>query len=116
MAEKFADVEGYLDALPQQTRTALEQVRRRIHEAVPGAGEKISYNIPAVTVGGRAVVYFAGYPHHVSVYPLPDGDERLLRAIAPYVAGKGTLRFPLDEPIPLDLVAEVAVRLAAPHA
>ena len=62
-------------------------------------------------VDGRYLVYFAGWKHHISVYPLPEGDAALDEEMAPYVAGKGTLKFLLSEPIPYDLIERVAARL-----
>lgn len=107
------DVEAYLAALPEQTRPVLEDVRRAIHAALPGSAEKRSYGIVGVTLEGRTVMWFGGYAEHVSVYPVPAGDAAFEADIAPYRAGKGTLRFPLDRPVPLDLVGRVAALLDA---
>ena len=71
----------------------------------------ISYNIPTLKRDGRSVVHFAGWKAHVSLYPMPDGDADLERDLAPYSSGKGTLKFPLAEPIPLELVRRVVARL-----
>jgi uncharacterized protein YdhG (YjbR/CyaY superfamily) len=84
-------------------------MRRTLRKAVPGAVEKISYGIPAYALSGN-VVYFAGYANYVGLYPAPTGNAAFEKAIARYRSGKATLRFPLDEPLPLDLIAE-AVRL-----
>ena len=73
----------------------------------------ISYGIPTITMNNRYVVYFAGWTHHVSVYPVPNGDEGLHAEMAPYLSGKGTLKFPVGKPIPYDLIARVATQLAA---
>ncbi len=112
MAGHFASIDDYIRSFPENVQIILQQVRTSIHDAVPGADEKISYNIPAITVGGRSVVQFAGWKQHISMYPAPDGDEALERAIAPYRSERATLKFPLTEPIPYDLVARVASRLA----
>ncbi|MEV0077376.1 DUF1801 domain-containing protein [Nocardia neocaledoniensis] len=112
MAATPTSVEDYLAAQPDRARAVLERMRETIHRAVPGSGEKISYAMPAATLDGRAFMSFAGWKAHVSVYPVPDGDEAFERAVAPYVAGPGTLKFPLGEPIPYDLIAQIAVRLA----
>lgn len=111
MAEKFANVEDYLDSLSDESRAALETVRERIRATVPGADEVISYNIPTIKQGGRSVVHFAGWQAHVSLYPVPTGDESLQRALAPYVSGKGTVKFPLSQPMPLDLVQRIVEAL-----
>ena len=112
MAQKFSSVEDYLDTLDTEVRRVLEEVRAAIHEAVPDGEDTITYNMPTVTIGGRKIVHYAGWKKHVSLYPMPD-DEDLAAELAPYAAGKGTLKFPVDQPVPLDLVARVAQRLSA---
>lgn len=113
MSEKFTSVEAYLDSIPPQSRPALDELRRVVHEAVPGAEEAIGYQILAIRRDGHALLYLAGWKEHVSMYPVPAGDADLERDLAPYVAGKGTLKFLLDRPLPLDLVRRVAEALAA---
>ncbi|RST13830.1 hypothetical protein E2C00_19010 [Streptomyces sp. WAC05374] len=114
MAEHFASVDDYLGSFPGDVRTVLDRVRRTIHEAAPeGVGERISYGIPAVTLDRRNLVYFAGWKQHVSVYPVPEGDEAFQRDIQPYRSGKGTLKFPLDAPVPYELIARVVRHLVA---
>ena len=108
-----ATVDEYLASFSPEARKVLEEVRAAIRAAVPGTEERISYGIPTFTLGGRYVVYFSGWKHHVAVYPIPEleTDDPLTREIAPYRAGKGTLRFGLDEPLPLELIGRVAARL-----
>jgi uncharacterized protein YdhG (YjbR/CyaY superfamily) len=114
VAEHFASVDDYIASFPEEVRDVLDQVRRTIHEAAPeGVAEKISYGIPAVTLDRRNLVYFAGWAHHVSVYPVPEGDAAFQRDIEPYRSGKGTLKFPLNAPVPYDLVARVVRQLVA---
>jgi len=113
MAETFATVEDYLDSLSEDSRAAVEEVRQRIHAALPGAHEVISYNIPTLKQDGRSVVHFAGWKGHVSLYPAPEGDEALQQALTPYVSGKGTVKFPLSQPMPLDLVQRIVEALVA---
>jgi uncharacterized protein YdhG (YjbR/CyaY superfamily) len=103
------EVDDYISAQPAEVQEILQEVRRRIHKAVPGAGEKISYRIPTFTLGGKYFVYMAAWKKYLSVYPLPEGMEEEL---APYKAAKGTLRFAYDKPIPYQLIAKVAKRLA----
>lgn len=110
MAQTFATVEDYLASFPEDTQKVLRTIREAVLDVVPAGEDAISYGIPAVMVDGRALVYYAGYARHVSVYPVPDGDEELTAALAPYVAGKGTLRFALDRDVPLALVRRVAER------
>ncbi|MPV37168.1 iron chaperone [Georgenia subflava] len=105
-------VDGYIATFPGDVQEVLQEVRRTIREVVPDGEETISYGIPTITVGGRYLVYFAGWKHHISLYPLPHGDEQLQRDLAPYMAGKGTAKFTLGEPVPYDLIERVTRRLA----
>jgi uncharacterized protein YdhG (YjbR/CyaY superfamily) len=106
MADKkqFATVDAYMASLPEDVRALLEKVRQVILTQLPQGVEKISYGIPAVTVDGSYVVYFSGWKRHISLYPRPTGDALFQKETEPYVGGKGTLRFPLDEPIPYALI------------
>lgn len=100
-------VDTYIDAFPDATQQRLRKIRQLIHRVLPDAEERISYGIPAITYGGKRVMYFAGFKNHVSVYPVPEGDAAFQEAIVPYRTGKGTLQFPLAEPLPLALVRRV---------
>ena len=113
MAAAPSTVDDYLAGFPSDVRVILERVRAAIRDAVPGAEEKISYQIPTMTLDGRSLVHFAGWKHHIAVYPAPDrtGDEQFERRLAPYRGDKGTVRFALREPIPYDLVAQIATQL-----
>ncbi|MBT2597545.1 iron chaperone [Arthrobacter sp. ISL-72] len=113
MAQHFSDVEEYIASFPAEVQGILQEIRRRCHTAVPGSGEMISYGIPTITVDGRYVVYFAAWAHHISVYPVPAGDEDFAAGIAPYRAAKGTLKFPLAKPIPYELIEKTAALLAS---
>ncbi len=104
---KAKNIDEYISAFPQDVQEVLQNVRMAIQKAVPEAQETISYAIPTFTLHDKYMLYFAGYEHHISVYPIPS-DESLQAQLESYVAGKGTLRFPLDQPIPYDLIAEVA--------
>ena len=115
MSEKFASVDVYLDSLPAEVRDAVVELRAVLYDAVPGAEDAISYNMPAITRDGRRVVHYAGWKKHVSIYPVPDlgpADADLERELAPYLAGKGTLKFPLDQALPRELVTRVAQLLS----
>jgi uncharacterized protein YdhG (YjbR/CyaY superfamily) len=100
-------IDDYLDGLPPNVRALVQRVRRAIHQAAPGVEEKISYQIPTFTLGGKALIHVAAFTSHLGLYPAPAGDAALNRAIAPYRSGKATLKFPFDQPVPLDLVARV---------
>ncbi|HET6798892.1 MAG TPA: DUF1801 domain-containing protein [Gemmatimonadales bacterium] len=106
---KTTAVADYIAKTPPATRRALKQLRTAIKAAAPGITERISYRIPTFELNGRYLLYIAAFKEHVSVYPVTSGMlARYGKAIAPYRAGKGTLRFPLDAPVPTDLVAKLA--------
>jgi uncharacterized protein YdhG (YjbR/CyaY superfamily) len=107
-------VEEYLATLPDDRRAAVEELRRTIRAAAPEATETIAYEMPAFrSHGGQFLVSFAAYKNHYSLFPASGAVvEALSEAIEPYLAGKGTIRFPASRPIPVALVREVVkVRL-----
>jgi uncharacterized protein YdhG (YjbR/CyaY superfamily) len=105
----FTSVDEYIDSQPEAVQGVLKRVRSIIRKAVPDADEMISYGIPTYKLHGRPVIYFAGWSHHYSLYP---SGARLVAAfkddLAPYDISKGTIRFPLSEPIPVKLIAAIA--------
>lgn len=101
-------IDEYIGTLPEERRPLLEKIRQTIRKAIPKAEERISYRIPAFTLEGKDVVYFAAWKSHLSVYPIPQGDESFEAKIAPYRAAKGTLRFDYEDKIPLTLIAQLA--------
>ncbi|GAA2809252.1 iron chaperone [Kribbella solani] len=101
-------VDEYIQSFPAEVGEVLEKVRRTIHAAVPGAGEKISYQIPTIVLDDRPLVHFSGWKAHVALYPIPPVDDDLAAAIEPYRSGKGTLKFLLNKPIPYDLITRLA--------
>ncbi len=111
MAETPSTIDEYIDTFSADVQEILQEVRKRIRNALPTADETISYGIPTFTLGDRYLVYFAGWKHHISVYPVPTGDATFEREIEPFRAGKGTLKFPLAQPIPYGLVERVAALL-----
>jgi len=108
---KFETIDEYIASFPRDVQRTLESVREAIRAAVPDTTERISYGIPTFALDGKYVVYFSGWKEHVSVYPIPEADPALGRELKPHMAGKGTLKFPLAQPMPLDLIARVAARL-----
>lgn len=102
----FKTVDEYLKTFPPPVRSALEKIRKTIRTTAPGADEVISYGIPGYKYHGE-LVYFAGFKQHVSVYPAPRSADEFKKELAAYKGGKGTVQFPLDKPIPLDLVKRI---------
>ncbi|HET7292781.1 MAG TPA: DUF1801 domain-containing protein [Vicinamibacteria bacterium] len=109
----YTSMDEYLAAQPEPARAVLQRVRAIIRKAVPGAEEAISYQIPVFKLQGAYVVYLAGWKEHYSIYPAPDRLVASFKgALLPYKASKGTLRFPLSEPVPTKLIERIAKFLA----
>lgn len=109
MADRPQTVESYLEAAAPEARPILERIRRIVRDAAPDAEEVISYRMPAFRRHG-ILLYVGAFEHHVGVFPPVTGDAALEKALAPYAGEKGNLRFPLDEPIPWELIERI-VRL-----
>ena len=105
----FKSVTEYLATLPKATRTTLQRVRSAIRKAVPEGEEAISYQIPALKLEGSAIIYFAGWKQHYSLYPATQQVVAAFeRELAGYELSKGTIRFPLAQPVPTKLIAAIA--------
>ena len=103
----FKSLDEYIAACPPESQAYLKQIRKLIRTLVPDAKEKISYQIACFELNGRNLIHFAGWKKHVSLYPVPAGSEAFERQIKPYVSDKGTVKFSLDEPLPIKLVERV---------
>jgi uncharacterized protein YdhG (YjbR/CyaY superfamily) len=105
----FKSVDDYIASQPEAVRGVLEQVRSIIRKAVPGTEELIAYQIPVYKLDGRAVIFFAGWKQHYSLYPV---GERLVATfqdeLSPYEVSKGTIRFPLSQRVPVKLIERIA--------
>jgi uncharacterized protein YdhG (YjbR/CyaY superfamily) len=103
---KPKDIDGYISQFPPDVQAVLLQVRTTIRNVAPDAEEVISYQMPAFKQHG-ILVYFAAWKKHIGLYPPIFGDKTLEKAIAKYAGPKGNLQFPLDEPIPFDLIERI---------
>ena len=103
----FQSIDEYIAACPPESQDYLRQIRKLIRSLVPDAKERISYQIAAFERNGKNIIHFAGWKKHVSLYPVPAGSEAFERQIAKYAGGKGTVKFALDEPLPLKLIERV---------
>ncbi len=103
---KINNIDEYISGFPESTRKILERIRSTIKKAAPEAEETIKYSMPAFTLKGN-LVYFAAFKNHIGLYPAPVGDDAINNELSLYKAAKGTLRFPLDKPIPYDLISRV---------
>ena len=99
----------YIAAAPRDVQPLLTKIRATIRKALPDAEESISYAIPAFKIDGRPVIYFAAFKSHIGIYPVTTPvKDKFKKDLAKYELGKGTLRLPLDEPIPYSLIARIA--------
>jgi uncharacterized protein YdhG (YjbR/CyaY superfamily) len=105
----FKSVDEYIATLPDDVQKPLKRVRDTIRKAVPKAEEVISYQIPAYKLHGGPVLFFAGWKQHYSIYPATDGvAEAFKKELARYEISKGTIRFPLSQPVPVKLIERIA--------
>lgn len=107
MKKQFSTIDEYIKTFPKDVRSILEKIRQTIRKAAPEAEETISYQIPTFELNGNYLIYFAGFRNHVSVYPAPRENEVFKEELSLYKGGKGTVQFPLDKPIPYDLVRRI---------
>ena len=105
-------IDEYIADYPAQVQAILQRLRDLIHEIAPEATEKISYGIPTFVLG-QNLVHFAAYPHHIGFYPSSSGIAHFEEELKDYETSKGTVRFPLDKPIPYDLVRRITEFRAA---
>ena len=104
--KRAKDIDGYISQFPADVQAILQKVRTTISGAAPEAKETISYLMPAFKQHGM-LVYFAAWEKHIGLYPPISGDKALEKAIARYAGPKGNLQFPLNEPIPYDLIQQI---------
>lgn len=103
----FASIDEYIGTFPPDVQKVLKELRATIKSAAPEAKETISYNMPTFTFNGTYLIYFAGWKKHVSIYLIPSGTEAFNKEISKYADGKGTVKFPLDTPLPLKLIRQI---------
>lgn len=106
--KKFQTVDEYISAFPADVQAKLKSLRRAIRKAAPQAEEGISYQMPAFKLNGN-LVYFAAYKNHIGFYPTSSGIEAFKKELSPYKWSKGAIQFPLDKPVPFDLVERIVV-------
>jgi uncharacterized protein YdhG (YjbR/CyaY superfamily) len=100
------DIDEYIAAFPPDIQAILQKIRLTIHDAAPDANEAISYAMPTFKLHGN-LVHFAAFKKHIGFYPTPSGTEHFQQQISGYKAAKGSIQFPLDKPIPYDLITEI---------
>jgi len=107
--KQFKTIDEYIKTFPEDVQAILQKVRQTIRKAAPQAEEAISYQMPTFKLNGRNLVHFAGYKHHVGFYPVPSGIDAFERELSRYRQGKGSVQFPLDRPVPYDLVRKIVI-------
>ena len=105
----YTSIDDHIQNHPEAVQKLLQSIRKTIHSAAPDAKESIKYGMPTFILHGKNLVHFAGYKEHIGFYPAPSGIEAFKSDLKKYNTGKGTLRFSLDEPIPLSLIRKVVV-------
>ena len=106
MNTQINTIDEYIADFPEDIQLKLEQVRATIKKVAPEAEETIKYGMPTFTLNGN-LVYFAAFKNHIGFYPVPTGIEAFKKDFSVYKTGKGSVQFPLDQPMPLDLITKV---------
>ena len=108
MNKKFKTIDEYIAVFPPKTQAILKKIRQIIHKTAPEAIETISYAIPTFKLNGN-LVHFAAYENHIGFYPTGSGIEAFKKEISIYKNSKGSVQFPLEEPIPYDLIKKIVI-------
>lgn len=101
------EVDSYITSFPKEIQVLLKQMRTTIKKNAPGAAESFSYNMAAYKIYGRPLVYFAGFKNHIGFYATPTGHSMFASELSGYKQGKGSVQFPIDKPLPLDLITRI---------
>lgn len=102
----FQNMDEYIAGFPEDVQVILNKIRETIKKAAPQAEEKISYQMPTFFLNGN-LVHFAAFKNHIGFYPVPSGIEKFKKELSAYEGGKGSVQFPLDQPIPYGLIARI---------
>jgi len=102
----FTSIDAYIASFPEETQKILKELRATIKVSAPDAEEKISYQIPTFALKGN-LVHFAAYKNHIGFYPTSSGIQAFKKELSIYEGAKGTVRFPIDKPLPLELISKI---------
>jgi uncharacterized protein YdhG (YjbR/CyaY superfamily) len=109
MAAKHSSIDEYIASFPEDVQKILQEIRVVISDAAPGAVETISYDMPTFNLNGAYLIYFAGWKKHVALYPVTEKISRTLSSeLSGYKGTKGSVHFPLNNPMPMDLIRKIA--------
>ena len=106
------NIDEYIANFPKDVQIILQEIRAVIHQAAPDTEETISYQMPTFKLRGN-LVHFAAFQNHIGFYPVPTGIEAFKEELSVYKGGKGSVQFPLDKPMPLDLIRKIVKFRAA---
>ena len=106
MARQFKTIDEYINTFAEDVRNILNELRQTIKETAPEAEETINYQIPTFTLNGN-LVHFAAFENHIGFYPTPSGMEAFKKELSPYKGAKGSVQFPIDQPLPLPLIRRI---------
>ena len=104
----FKTIDGYIRTFPKDVQSILEKMRQTIHKAAPQATEAISYGMPTFKQNGN-LVHFAAWKNHIGFYAMPSGNQAFKKELSRYDGAKGSIQFPLDKPMPYDLVRKIVI-------
>lgn len=107
MKDAIATVDEYINSFPKKAQTHLKAIRKVIKTNAPEAEEQIAYKMPAFKLNKKPLVYFAAYEKHIGLYATPSGHSKFKKELSIYKQGKGSVQFPLDQPMPLDLIKRI---------
>jgi len=106
-APKPVNVDDYITGFPEDVQKVLQEIRKIVHDTGPGVLETIKYDMPTYMLENENMFHFAAFKNHIGLYPVPDGDKDFDEEISSYKTGKGSVRIPLNEPIPMDLITRI---------
>lgn len=103
----YKTIDEYINIFPKEVRDLLQTFRQTVKKAAPGAEETISYQMPTFKLNGKNLVHFAAFKSHIGFYPVPSGIEAFKKELSVYKQGKGSVQFPLNKPLPLQLISKI---------
>lgn len=107
LKKRIETIDEYIQDFPENVQRILESVRQTIRKAAPEAVEAISYQMPTFKLNGKNLVHFASFKNHIGFYPIPSAVEAFKKELSAYEQGKGSVQFPIGEPVPLDLIGRI---------
>ena len=109
MKKQSTTIDEYIKTFPADIQLILEKMRQTIRKAAPEAEETIAYQMPTFKLNGKNLVHFAAFKNHIGFYPTPSGIEAFNKELSPYKGAKGSVQFPIDKPIPFNLVEKIVI-------